>query len=200
MRNVHEETLDELRDGTISENHSENHLESGYEEKSALLFNEYRSLMLFIANGVLNDYALAEDAVSESFIRIIRNLHKVDEIFCHKTRSLVVTIVKNVAIDMYNKRKGIEIGYGDDEVADMSNSAIGVDDEVISIDGYNNLVGIINALPPRLRDVADLVFIHKYDYNEASEILGITYDNVRQRVSRARKAITGQLQKHNIKG
>ena len=163
------------------------------ERKAARLFAEYRSLMIYIANGVLNDYALAEDAVSESFIRIIRNLHKINDECCHKTRGLMVTIIRNVAIDMYNKRKGAGVSCDDDILTDVADPSPSVADEVISMDGYNNIVGIINALPETLRDVADLVFVHNYDYKETAELLGISYDNARQRASRAKKIIIEKL-------
>ncbi|MFA0816688.1 MAG: hypothetical protein ACC608_12995 [Anaerofustis sp.] len=37
--------------------------------KAEQLYNRYRCTMLYIANGILHDNNLAEDAVSESFIK-----------------------------------------------------------------------------------------------------------------------------------
>jgi len=37
--------------------------------KAEQLYNRYRSTMLYIANGILHDNNLAEDDVSESFIK-----------------------------------------------------------------------------------------------------------------------------------
>ena len=37
------------------------------------LYDKYRRLMLYVANQMLGDYAMAEDAVSESLIKMIRH-------------------------------------------------------------------------------------------------------------------------------
>ena len=164
--------------------------------KATLLVEEYRSLMIYCAEKILKDRALAEDAAQEGFIRILRNLHKVGDVKCHKTRGLMVIIVKRVAIDIYNKRaKSGVTSYDEDEMTDIPDSSPGVLDKVIGMDEYNNIVDIMNSLPDTLRDITQLAFVHKYDYKEISELLNISYDNVRQRVSRARSIIKSKLNK-----
>ncbi len=49
------------------------------------LYRDYRQLMFYKANEILQDKHLAEDAVHQAFIRIIQNLDKIDENNCHKT-------------------------------------------------------------------------------------------------------------------
>jgi len=162
------------------------------ENKITQLFTKYRSLMIYIAKEILKDYHLAEDAVSDSFVKLHRNLHKVGDVDCHKTRGLMVIMARNAAIDIYNKSIKGSVNY-EDEMADIPDSSHSVSDEVLGIDGYNNIVDILNSLPDTLRDVADLAFIHKYDYKEIAELLGISYDNVRKRISRAKSVIKSKL-------
>lgn len=54
-------------------------LASGEEEAFAYLYSHYKGLMLQKAYAILHDRMLAEDAVSEAFLRIYRNRHKVDD-------------------------------------------------------------------------------------------------------------------------
>lgn len=61
--------------------------------------------MLYIADSILHDVHLAEDAVSEAFIKIINNLDKINPKDCYWTRGFVVIIVRNVALDMLRKQK-----------------------------------------------------------------------------------------------
>ena len=66
--------------------------------------------MYYTANNILKDSHLAEDAVHNAFLRIINNLEKIEDINSHKTKGLIVIIVKNVSIDIYIekiKKKGI---------------------------------------------------------------------------------------------
>jgi len=80
---------------------------NGQEDKNKfeLLYEKYRKLMFYIANNILNDEYLAEDAVHQTFIEILKNLDKIDDVFCHKTKNFIVIMVRNTAINMYNRRK-----------------------------------------------------------------------------------------------
>ena len=61
------------------------------------LYMCYRNLMYKEALEIVQNPHSAEDAVSESFVRIIKNLHKIDEQDRPKTRSFLVIICRNVA-------------------------------------------------------------------------------------------------------
>ena len=47
--------------------------------KTERLYKQYKYLIFSEANKILQDKHLAEDAVHQSFIKIINNLHKIDE-------------------------------------------------------------------------------------------------------------------------
>ena len=55
-------------------------------QKFTQLYETYRKLMHWTAEGILHDEHLAEDAVHEAFLRIIQNFHQIREIPCPKTR------------------------------------------------------------------------------------------------------------------
>ncbi|MGB9762891.1 MAG: RNA polymerase sigma factor [Minisyncoccia bacterium] len=59
----------------------------GEEDKNKfeLLYVTYRKLMFYVANRILNDERLAEDAVHQTFLKILENFDKVGEISCHKS-------------------------------------------------------------------------------------------------------------------
>ncbi|OMK69243.1 hypothetical protein BER44_004089, partial [Clostridioides difficile] len=46
-----------------------------------------------------------EDAVHSSFLKIIDNLDKVNDVNSPKTKGFVVIIVKRISINIYNRRK-----------------------------------------------------------------------------------------------
>lgn len=68
------------------------------------LYREYRAPMFRIALAILRDEGLAEDAVQQSFLKIFQNFEKIDRTDCNKTRSFIVILVKNTAIDLYRRR------------------------------------------------------------------------------------------------
>ncbi|MFR5859533.1 MAG: RNA polymerase sigma factor [Clostridia bacterium] len=67
-------------------------------QKFTQLYETYRKLMHWTAEGILHDEYLAEDAVHEAFLRIIQNFHQIREIPCPKTRSFVVIIVRKYSL------------------------------------------------------------------------------------------------------
>lgn len=60
------------------------------QEKFEQLYYQYKRLMYWIANHILGDSHLAEDAVHEAFLKIIKNFHKIGEIHCPRTKNFVV--------------------------------------------------------------------------------------------------------------
>ena len=61
--------------------------------------------MFYVANDILKDNYLAEDAVHKAFLKLINHLDKIWETESQKTKSFIVIITKNIAIDMYRKCK-----------------------------------------------------------------------------------------------
>ena len=152
------------------------------------IYEEYRSLMFYVANRILKDRASAEDAVSDSFIKIIHNLHKIDQIPCPKTKSFIVIIVKNTALNIYNKMSYVEKSFETEHEITIGTTQQ-VSDEIISKEGYKNIVDIIDSLPDTLRIVAVLSLLHGLSNKEIAEITEISYDTIRKRLLRAKSAI-----------
>ena len=75
--------------------------------KIELIYEEYASAMYFKANSILQNKHDAEDAVQLSFEKIIKNADKIETPIGNKTRSFVLIVVENTAIDLYRKRKNL---------------------------------------------------------------------------------------------
>lgn len=151
------------------------------------LYFNYRKLMFFVAQKILRDQFLAEDAVHEAFLRITKMIPEIDDFHCHKTRGLFVTIVENIAIDMYRKRKR-EYTASYEEVSFYLGR-----DELRMRTEERELLDIILNLPPTYSSVLRLKYIQGYENQEIAMILGIKEDNVRQRLKRARDMLQGIL-------
>lgn len=69
------------------------------------LYEKYHKLMYVIAYNILKHREDAEDAVIESWEKIIRHLDKINEIDCQETKSFFVIVVERTAIDYYRRNK-----------------------------------------------------------------------------------------------
>ncbi|WP_041314013.1 RNA polymerase sigma factor [Heliomicrobium modesticaldum] len=157
----------------------------GDDEKSKFesLYLTYRKLMFHVANGILNDEGLAEDAVHQAFLKILENFDKVGEISCHKTRNYVVIIVRNVAINMYNSRKR----YSAVPIEEAVFCAAG--DLPEQTENLDSLTKAVLKLPVIYKDALKLKYVQEFSNAEIAEMLGISEAAVRKRLERARRML-----------
>ncbi len=166
--------------------------------KAEKIYLTYKNTMLYTARSILHDVCLAEDAVSQAFIRIIDNLHLISDINCNRTRGLVVIIVRNISLDMLKHIKNKELIPFDDlenTLKDNDNSPI---DYIISEESYSLLLLCISKLNKNYTDILRLSLIYNYSNNEIAQLLGISAGNVRVRLHRARQALMKELKKEGI--
>lgn len=160
-------------------------------QKFEALYLRYRDLMYYVANGILHDQFMAEDAVHMAFFKIIHCLDRIDDINCHKTKGFMVIVSRRVSINLYNQRKKEssiaweEIEY---EVLDTS-----FDETVFSQFEVDAMVDKIESLSPIYRDVLMLHYVHDCSDKEIAKILHIHDAAVRKRIERAKQKLVALL-------
>ena len=155
----------------------------------AALYEAYEQPMYGIAYAILHDRYQAEDAVQEAFIRMVRYLPKCRDIYSQKTKTLIVRCIKSAAIDIYriNKRESGHISTEENTWIEDNHNAIESYMETISF--CQMLDKIRDRLPGIYQDVIRMRFYYGMPVAAISKELGISEDNVYQRLSRARKLV-----------
>ena len=164
------------------------------EEKSKFeeVYFIYKHIMFHVANDILKDEHLAEDAVHKSFMKIMKHLDKINEVESTKTKGFVVIVVKHTAIDLYRKRKSERMVKLDDSVS-LEHKGITVDQEVID-KIENPLTSAILSLPQRYSEIILLKYSHGYTDKQIAKLLGLSEENVKKRVQRAKKKLQVSMQ------
>lgn len=160
------------------------------EELFRKVHDKYELKMYRVAKAILHSPALAEEAVNEAFIRIIKYIQKNNEIPRHETDRWIVTIVRNTSIDI--RRKETKYENLDEDLEIVSN---------FSVDGgseYNRLVEIIRSMPENYRTLFELKYVLEYSNTEIAEAFGITEDAVAARIYRGRKKLLKLLEKEGF--
>ena len=156
------------------------------------LYNKYKKLLLYKAYQVLNDYSLAEDAVSEAFLRIYKNLRKIDDPESNQTISFLVTIVKNVSITILNSEKrGSVVELEDYDREDDFN----LEEFIISEDMAKNILSIVDSLKEEIKAPFLMKYARGLSHREIGQILNISENNVTVRIHRAKKKLAELLRK-----
>lgn len=160
-------------------------------EKFEYLYNSYKGLMMHKARGILRDSMLAEDAVSEAFMRIFKNLHKIDDPDSNKSIAFVMIVVKNVALSMLKKEKSRKYEPLEEYMPDdfqLENHSLG---EISA----QEIVAVIDSLDESMKNVFLLKYNYDLSHREISRLLNISENNVTVRLHRAKKKIAEMLKK-----
>ena len=72
------------------------------------LFLQYEKQMWFVANRVLNDTHLSEDATQEAFKRVAINIKTLHNLNQDATRKYLLISAKNAALDIVKKERKIK--------------------------------------------------------------------------------------------
>jgi len=155
------------------------------QEKFEYLYRKYKNLLLHKAYDILKDYALAEDAVSEAYIRIYRNLHKIDDPTTNRSIAFAVTIVKNVSLTMLSKEKRFPV----EEFDEMQPDSFDLEDSVLTAISSQQIYDIMQQLNEELRSVFLLRYAYDYSLKEIGELLKISENNAAVRLHRAKKKL-----------
>ena len=171
------------------------------QNKFEYLYNTYKNTMYYYSKRILNDIQLSEDAVHEAFLRIARNISKVEDVTSPETRSLVMLITRHAAVDAYRKRRK----YFAREVYSNPSDA---DDDRDFIDMYADTAELpelpdfqgseVGKALKHLGDDTYEVFVLRFglDFStrEISEITGFSVSKIEKIISRGKKKLVQMLQ------
>ena len=146
------------------------------------LYRLYEQPMYFLAYRILRDEYLAEDAVHDAFLRLIRNRRKITDPDSKAVRSYVSKTVKSAALDLYRKQKK----HRDNCTALDESVENTVMTDAPTADMPSD--GIAD-LPPKYAAVMRCLFLDGLNVRETSAVLNIREDLVRKRCERARKLL-----------
>jgi len=158
-------------------------------DKFEYIYSKYKNLLLYKAYEILKDYALSEDAVSEAFIRIYRNLHKIDDPKSNKAVAFIVTITRNAALTMLKKEKGNVVEEYDETKPDDYN----LENHIISEMSSEAVYSMLNGMQEDMRSVFIMKYAYDMTHKEIGRTLGISENNVTVKLHRARKKLAALM-------
>ncbi len=156
--------------------------------KAEKIYELYSGTMLHIAISILHKTHLAEDAVSEAFVRIINHLEKIEEPDCDRTRGFVVIIVRNIAYDVLRQNKN----HSESELlenVDYTDVKEPVFENISAKEACNEIAQAIDKLPKPYADIIYLKAVYEYSHQQIAALLNISDENVKTRLHRARSAL-----------
>lgn len=162
------------------------------------LVADYSTALYRVAYSVSRNAAEAEDAVQETFLRVLRHREKLAEI--RDMRVWLVRIVWNVVLD---KKRRSKSRPETEDVADLmrtlSADEPGADQHVISAQAYGRILALIDELPRKERDALLLSAIEELSTAQIAAVLSTTESSIRSRIFRARQQLAALLEAEGIR-
>ena len=163
----------------------------------AQLVAEYSTALYRVAFSVTRNAAEAEDAVQETFLRVLRHEARLGEI--RDYRVWLVRIVWNIVLD--RKRRAKTRPEGED-LADharvLTSGERAADDTVISSQEHGRILALVDRLPAREREALLLSAVEELTTAEIAAALSTTESSIRSRIFRARRELAMLLEKEGI--
>jgi RNA polymerase sigma-70 factor (ECF subfamily) len=158
----------------------------------AALVEEYAGTLYRVAYSVLRNTADAEDAVQETYLRVLRHRDSLAEI--RDPRVWLVRIVWNVVLDRKRRSK---TRPETDDIADLARllpaCGLSAEDRVASAQHHERVLRAVEKLPAKEQRVLILSAFEELSSVEIAQVLGTTESTIRSRLFRARKLLSGLL-------
>lgn len=156
----------------------------------------YHKVRKFILNMVRNEW-VADDLVQETFIRINNNLENVRD--GARLQAWIFRIAHNICCDYFRQqKKTVNLDLEEISVEPTPAKVPTSQKELEQGQMRKCVFGVVNLLPESLRSVVILSDISEFSQREIAEILGITVENVKIRLHRARKKLKSLLEEHCV--
>ena len=160
------------------------------------LLEKHRQMMYKIAFGILHNSYDAEDAIQNTLLWIINNFEKFLQIPCNKRAAYIANIVEHTSINILNKKKR-HLFDDIDEHGEIS-CDISVDKSVMERITIKEIKQIIRTMSETDRLILRLCLFEERGNKEIAEIVGISEENVRVRIHRAKKRLANLLKERGI--
>lgn len=171
----------------------------GEEEKEFFekIYYKYREEMFYTAYVILQNKHDAEDIVQDSFLPVLSHLDKMRGNSPEKNWNFIVTIVKNRAINLYNRKKRKqEIEVSEDEWMEMEILDEDLETRVIEKEHICFLMEMLGQMNESYRDILLMRYYHGLKAAEVAEIVETTPDNIRHIAQRAKMKLKSMLEEY----
>jgi len=162
------------------------------EEALAALVSQYAGTIYRVAYSVLRNAADAEDAVQETYLRVLRHRDTLDQV--RDQRVWLVRIVWNIVLD---RKRRAKTRPETDDVAELARvlpaAGLSAEQRAAAAQHHAQVLACVEQLPAKERQVLMLSAFDELSSVEIAAVLGITESSVRSRLFRARNLIAGLL-------
>ena len=164
-------------------------LSYGDRQKLQTLYDRYERKMYAAAKRILNDGYKAEDATQNAFVRIAKNMDKINIMDEDAVEGYVIVIVKNEAYNVLRKEEQTE----QLEEAPAADPFSDVNAKVFDRDVYEKIIAILREMDDLYRAPLYLCCVMGFTVKETAKQLKRNEKTVKSQIYRGKKIIISKL-------
>jgi len=153
------------------------------------IYETHKYAMLRYALSITKNQEMAEDAIHNAFLAIIKNKEKFFQLSCRDLRIQIVIIVKNKCIDLIRQQNKNTHEHLDDLEYELATDAVPVEDQIVMNEDYETMRKHVALLDETSRLVLEMKYILGMTYKEIGEELGMTAKHVDTKILRAKEKV-----------
>lgn len=158
------------------------HVTYGFSKREfEVFFKKYYKLAFCVSVKLTDDPAAAEDIVQDIFLRLWKNAEILRP--GESMKSLLLTAVKNKSLNYLRDKKKNEDIHLVRRLPDEEKEDFEPDERILKI------LGQIENLPPKCREIVDLVIFKEKKYHEAASQLGVSVNTIKTQMGIAYKQL-----------
>lgn len=169
-----------------------------------ILYERYSAGVGIFVSRFISVREEVEDVVIESFQKAFSKISTYNPEY--KFSTWLYLIARNTALDHMDKTgrsiSNMPVDPIDDcvsEVEVIADASGNPESAVISLQEYDKLVSAIESLSPLYRDVARMVLLDSFGYQEVADATGLPLNTVKTRVKRAKENVLKILSADSLK-
>lgn len=153
------------------------------------LYDQFSPVLFSVCKRYLKNRDEAEDALLEAMYKILTQIHKYQ--FKGSFEGWMRRITVNECLMKLRKNKLFVVSI--DEVFNQ-----GYDEDIISNLSYEELLNLVETLPPGYRTVFNLYVIEGYKHREIADLLGISINTSKSQLILAKRKLQDFLKKKTL--
>ena len=157
----------------------------------------YNGLTLYIS-GIVRDAAETEDIVQDTLIRVWNRRDSWDTI--ENIEAFALTVCRNMALDRLRLHENQNASLDDTPVDSNPTATANPYEHTVQREKVQIVRQLIDALPEKQRACMQLRDIEGKTYKEIGTVLGITEEQVKVNIFRARQTIKQQFERYDNYG
>ena len=165
-------------------------------KKAELLYRRYVGLMYYIARKYTKSDEMVEDAVHETFSRLLPHLDQIGDPESKETRNFIGIVTRNTTLNfLKHQHLDRQISLLDENARPIEVAVEFNFENIFADDFIRNIQKCLQALKKEYSDILLLKIKYSFSNKELAILLGINENNVKARLSRARTALRKELEK-----